>query len=174
MAGCDKMVKCWDLASDQSIQVLIALHKKHAWIKILNSHLFSKVAAHEAPVKTCNWIKAPNYTCLMTGSWDKTLKFWDLRQQSPILTLNLPERCYTADVEYPVAVVSTAARHLLVYQLENSPQEYKRIDSPLKYQHRCVSIFKDKKGMPSGFALGSIEGRVAIQYINPTNPKVFD
>jgi len=110
----------------------------------------------------------------MTGSWDKTLKFWDLRQQSPILTLNLPERCYTADVEYPVAVVSTAARHLLVYQLENSPQEYKRIDSPLKYQHRCVSIFKDKKGMPSGFALGSIEGRVAIQYINPTNPKVFD
>ena len=27
MAGCDKMVKCWDLASDQSIQVLIVLAK---------------------------------------------------------------------------------------------------------------------------------------------------
>ena len=131
-----------------------------------------KVAAHDGPIKTCHWIKSHNYSCLMTGSWDKTLKFWDLRQQQPILTLNLPERCYCADVEYPVAVVSTAARHLLVYQLENSPQEFKRIESPLKYQHRCVSIFKDKKGMPSGFALGSIEGRVAIQYINPTNPKV--
>lgn len=131
-----------------------------------------QVAAHDAPIKTCHWIKSHNYSCLMTGSWDKTLKFWDLRQQQPILTLNLPDRCYCADVEYPVAVVSTAARHLLVYQLENSPQEFKRIDSPLKYQHRCVSIFKDKKGMPSGFALGSIEGRVAIQYINPTNPKV--
>lgn len=33
-----------------------------------------QVAAHEAPVKTCHWIKAPNYTCLMTASWDKTLK----------------------------------------------------------------------------------------------------
>lgn len=40
------------------------------------------------------------------------------------------------------------------------------------FQHRCVSIFNDKKtNAPTGFALGSIEGRVAIQYVNPTNPK---
>ena len=30
----------------------------------------------------------------------------------------------------------------------------------------------DKKtNQPTGFALGSIEGRVAIHYVNPTNPK---
>jgi len=52
MASCDKQVKCWDLGSNQTIQV----------------------AAHDAPVKTCHWVKAPAYTCLMTGSWDKTLK----------------------------------------------------------------------------------------------------
>lgn len=52
MAACDKMVKCWDLGSNQSIQV----------------------AAHDAPVMTCHWIKGTNYSCLMTGSWDKTLK----------------------------------------------------------------------------------------------------
>jgi hypothetical protein len=35
-----------------------------------------------------------------------------------------------------------------------------------------VSIFQDKKtNLPTGFALGSIEGRVAIQYVNTTNPK---
>ena len=39
-------------------------------------------------------------------------------------------------------------------------------------QHRCVSIFNDKKtNQPTGFALGSIEGRVAIHYVNPANPK---
>lgn len=102
----------------------------------------------------------------MTTSWDKTMKFWDLRQQQPTLTIALPERAYSADVDYPVAVVTTASRHLIVYQLEGTPSEYKRVESPLKYQHRCVSVFKDKKGMPTGFALGSIEGRVAIQYIN--------
>lgn len=52
MASCDKQVKCWDLGSNQMVQV----------------------AAHDAPVKTCHWVKAPTYTCLMTGSWDKTLK----------------------------------------------------------------------------------------------------
>lgn len=31
---------------------------------------------HDAPVKTIHWIKAPNYSCVMTGSWDKTLKVW--------------------------------------------------------------------------------------------------
>ena len=30
------------------------------------------------------WVKAPNYTALMTGSWDKTLKFWDLRSPNPV------------------------------------------------------------------------------------------
>ncbi len=40
------------------------------------------------------------------------------------------------------------------------------------FQHRCVSIFTDKKtNSPTGFALGSIEGRVAIHYVNPQNPK---
>ncbi|CAL8070579.1 unnamed protein product [Orchesella dallaii] len=149
MASCDKTVKCWDLGSNQSIQV----------------------AQHDGPVKTCHWIKAPNYTALMTSSWDKTLKFWDMRSPNPILALNLPERSYCVDVEYPMAVVGTAGRHIVIYKLENTPTEYKRIESPLKYQHRCVAIFKDKQNQPTGFALGSVEGRVAIQYVNPVNPK---
>lgn len=97
---------------------------------------------------------------------------------------------------YPMGVVGTAGRGLIIYQLDNTPREFKRIDSPLKYQHRCLSIFKDKQNQPtgnehrelatffsqlinslslflfpSGFALGSVEGRVAIQYVNPINPK---
>lgn len=148
-ASCDKTVKMWDLNSNQMIQV----------------------AQHDAPVKTVHWIKNPNYSCVMTGSWDKTLKFWDTRSSSPLMTINLPERCYCADVVYPMAIVGTASRGLIVYQLETQPQEYKRIESPLKYQHRCVSIFLDKKGSPTGFALGSVEGRVAIHYVSPQNPK---
>lgn len=149
MASCDKQVKCWDLASNQTMQV----------------------AQHDAPVNTCHWIKAPSYSCLMTGSWDKTLKFWDTRTSQPMLTLTLPERCYCADVDYPMAVVGTASRGLIIYQLEGRPQEFKKVESPLKYQLRCVAIFRDKKRAPTGFALGSVEGRVAIQYVNPSTPK---
>lgn len=71
-----------------------------------------------------------------------------------------------------MAVVGTANRHVIVYSLENTPTEFKQQESPLKYQHRCVAIFNDvKKKTPAGYAIGSIEGRVAIQYLNPQNPK---
>lgn len=143
-ASCDKTVKMWDLNSNQSIQV----------------------AQHDAPVKTVHWIKSPTYSCLMTGSWDKTLRFWDLKQQQPLLTINLPERVYCADVIYPMAAVALANKQVVIYQLENQPAEYKRVDSNLKFQSRCISIFCDKKNMPCGFGLGSVEGRVSIQYVN--------
>jgi len=33
-----------------------------------------------------------------------------------------------------MAVVGTAARGVIIYQLDNQPQEFKRMESPLKYQ----------------------------------------
>jgi len=49
-----------------------------------------------------------------------------------------------------MAVVGTAGRQLIVYQLEGEPTEFKKTDTPLKYQYRCVAIFKDKKKVPTG------------------------
>ena len=66
------------------------------------------------------------------------------------MSIELGERCYCADVDYPMAVVGTAGRGIIIYTLEGQPKEFKRIDPPLKYQHRCISIFKDKKGSPTG------------------------
>lgn len=143
-ASADKTVKMWDLASNQQMQV----------------------AAHDAPVKTVHWIKTNQYTCIMTTSWDKTIKFWDMRSQNPLSSINLPERSYCADVYGPMAVVSTADRSILVYKLDPSPTLVKQSDSPFKFQHRCVSIFCNEKREANGYALGSIEGRVAVQYVD--------
>ncbi|CAG0914771.1 unnamed protein product [Notodromas monacha] len=149
-ASCDKTVKGWDLSSNQYVTI----------------------GQHDAPIRSVHWVKAPNYTCLMTGGWDRNLKFWDTRSPNPMLTIQLPERCYCADVKYPMGIVSTAQRGIIIYQLDGTPREYKKVESPLKYQHRAVAIFADKnKGDPVGFALGSVEGRVAVQYVSPTNPK---
>lgn len=35
---------------------------------------------------------------------------------------------------HPMAAVATAERGLIVYQLENQPSEFRRIESPLKHQ----------------------------------------
>ena len=90
----------------------------------------------------------------MTGSWDKTLKFWDTRSPNPIMTIDIGERCYAADVDYPMAVVGTAGRGLIIYNLDGQPKEYKRVEPPLKYQHRCISIFRDKKNPPQPTGIG--------------------
>merc|ERR1719208_383254 len=44
-------------------------------------------------------------TKVFMASCDKQVKCWDLRAQSPMLSIDLPERAYCADVDYPMAVV---------------------------------------------------------------------
>ncbi|CDS40383.1 mRNA export protein rae1 [Echinococcus multilocularis] len=148
--GADKCAQMWDLASNQFVQV----------------------GGHDAPIKTVHFISSPNYTCIMTGGWDKKLRFWDMRQPTPMSSLDLNERVYCADAVYPVGVVGCAGRQIVVYTLEKGPEVAAQIESPLSYQNRCISIFLDKqKQSPTGFALGSIEGRVAIQYFQPSAPR---
>lgn len=138
-AGCDKQAKMWPLLSGgQAVTV----------------------GMHEAPIKDIEWI--PEMNLLVTGSWDKTLKYWDLRQSNPVHTQMLPERCYGMSIRHPLMVVATADRNVVIFNLANPQTEYKRVQSPLKYQTRCVATFPDKQG----FLLGSIEGRVAVQHID--------
>jgi mRNA export factor len=169
-ASCDKTAKMWDLQSNAFIQI----------------------AAHDQPIRTIHYIQRPSYSCVMTGSWDRTgkkknlllrkkkndfliialVKFWDTRQATPLKQFTFSERIYAADIFGPMAVITTADRGIYVYSLDQGPIEYKKFDSLLKYQHRCISIFPDKTRKPHGFAIGSIEGRVAIMYVDTANPVV--
>lgn len=58
-------------------------------------------------------------------------------------------------------VCATAERHIVTINLNNPTNIYKKIDSPLKWQTRVVACFP----AGDGYAVGSIEGRVAIQYV---------
>ncbi|KAG6422005.1 hypothetical protein SASPL_118566 [Salvia splendens] len=137
--GCDKQVKMWPLLSGgQPVTV----------------------AMHDAPIKELAWI--PEMSLLVTGSWDKTLRYWDLRQPNPTWVQQLPERCYALTVKHPLMVVGTADRNLVVFNLQNPQTEFKRVVSPLKYQTRCLAAFPDRQG----FLVGSIEGRVGVHHLD--------
>jgi len=123
----------------------------------------TQVAQHDAPIKTVKWVDAPQAGLLATGSWDSTIKYWDLRAPAPVVTVTIPERCYSFDVKYPLLVVGTAGRHIQIYNLNNPNTPYKTIVSPLKWQTRVVSCFTANN--KSGFAVGSVEGRVAIHFV---------
>lgn len=139
-ASADKELQMWDLASNKMQQV----------------------GAHDAPIKACRW--CPTLNCVVTGSWDKTIKFWDCRQSQPVKSFTLPERVYSLDVVQNLCVVATAdPKYVFAYRLNDGPQEYRQIQSQLKMQNRVIRCFPSA----DGFALGSIEGRVAIQYVQP-------
>jgi len=134
------------------------------------------VAQHAAPIKSVHHVTEMGV--IVTGSYDKTIKYWDLRQSNPVASIQLNERVYAMDVKYPVLAVATATvpenvvdrgvqkvekkNKVFIYNLQGNPsQPFRTVDSPLKFQHRCLEIFPDK----TGFAVGSVEGRVAISHV---------
>ncbi|KIX07681.1 uncharacterized protein Z518_02335 [Rhinocladiella mackenziei CBS 650.93] len=119
------------------------------------------LVAHEQPVRSCCFATINNAPILITGSWDKTVKYWDLRSPNPVATLQCQERVYTMDVRNKLLVIGTADRYINIVDLNSPEKFYKSIQSPLKFQTRVVSCFTDA----TGFAVGSIEGRCAIQYV---------
>ncbi|KAF2794337.1 WD40 repeat-like protein [Melanomma pulvis-pyrius CBS 109.77] len=121
---------------------------------------FMKV--HGAAIKCVRWFQTQGKDYLATGSWDKTVKYWDLAGSTPVAVLECGERVYTMDVKNQLLVIGTAERHIHMINLNEPTKIAKTITSPLKWQTRVVSCFADA----SGFAVGSIEGRCAIQYVD--------
>ncbi|KDE04671.1 Poly(A)+ RNA export protein [Microbotryum lychnidis-dioicae p1A1 Lamole] len=127
----------------------------------LNTGQATQVAQHEQPIRIVKWIDQGN-GLLATGSWDRTIKYWDLRTPNPVGAVQLAERCYTMDVRGNLMVVGTAERKIQIINLQSPTTVFKTLDSPLRWQTRVVSCFPDA----SGYALGTIEGRVAIQHLD--------
>ncbi|KAI5300048.1 hypothetical protein KEM56_002787 [Ascosphaera pollenicola] len=143
-AGADKAARMLDLASNGAAPV--------------------QVAAHDAPIRCCEMIMNPSNSAqslLVTGSWDKTVKYWDLRQSTPIATLECQERIYTLSTKNKLMVIGTADRYINIVNLDQPTKFFKTMQSPLKWQTRVVSCFTDA----TGFAVGSVEGRCAIQHV---------
>ena len=122
-----------------------------------------QVAIHDAPIRCCQVVEVPGSQgpILVTGSWDKKVKYWDLRQSTPVATIDCQDRVYAMDSRNKLLVVGTADRYLNIIDLSQPQKFYKTVQSPLKWQTRCVSTFIDA----TGFAIGSTEGRCAIHYV---------
>jgi mRNA export factor len=73
--------------------------------------------------------------------------------------------------QFPLLVTSHSEKHIHVWDLNKINQGvYDPIyvsESPLKYSTSAICCFGDGKG----YAVGSIEGRCGIVYVNFTNPE---
>jgi mRNA export factor len=83
-----------------------------------------------------------------------------MRSSSPAAVVQLEERCYAMDLCGQLLVAATAERKIQIYNMQNPTQQFgNTVESPLKFQTRSLACFPDQ----TGYAIGSIEGRVAIQ-----------
>eukprot|EP00039_Didymoeca_costata_P032236 m.37138 g.37138 ORF g.37138 m.37138 type:complete len:360 (+) comp9254_c0_seq1:94-1173(+) len=157
---------CWEPSGSR---VFSASADKELQMWDLGANKLQQVGVHAEPIKCARW--CPTLNCVMTGSWDKTIKFWDCRSPQPAAQFQMPERVYAMDVCKNLAVVATAEqKHIYSYNLDQAPKEYRKINTQLHMQTRCITCFPSA----DGFAVGSIEGRVGIQYIDANRGKSDD
>jgi mRNA export factor len=120
---------------------------------------------HENGVKEVVWNS--NHNIVISGGWDCMLHFWDLRQQMPALSLNVGKKVYSMSLTYPLLVIGLDNRQVIYFNLNKlGGMDFKpeaTFESHLRYQTRKVATFLPDG---TGYAIGSIEGRVAIKHID--------
>jgi len=121
------------------------------------------IGAHDQPVSAVRYFK--KHDCVVSGSWDGKVKFWQIGNPNPIpiVELKLTEKVYNLDVCGEVMVVGLSNRWIVVYDLKgDGPYEVSREQSPLPYQTREITVFPDA----TGYAVSDIGGRIGIQYLD--------
>ncbi|XP_077481313.1 mitotic checkpoint protein BUB3 [Stigmatopora argus] len=143
----------------------------HAWSGDLDNYLKmldlntdqdTIVGKHDAPIRCVE--HCPEVNVMVTGSWDRSVRLWDPRAPCNAGTFTQPDKVYTMSVAGDRLIVGTAGRRVLVWDLRNMGYVQQRRESSLKFQTRCIRAFPNKQG----YVLSSIEGRVAVEYLDPS------
>jgi len=127
-----------------------------------NSNAETIVGNHDAPIRCVEYSQDTNL--VVTGGWDQTLKLWDPRSPCNVGSVAQPDKVYTMSVCGDKIVVGTAGRKVLLWDLRNMGIVQQRRESSLKYQTRAIRCFPNRQG----YVLSSIEGRVAVEYLDPS------
>ena len=161
IVGCNNKVNYWNLSSPQAPP--------------------SELGSHAQPIRAIHRAVVGGSNCLVTGSWDKTLSYWDPRTPRQLARVQLDERVYAMDVNRSSMVVALggqATRKVFIFDLSRSHDRptWELPSSPLKFQTRCVRIFHDlnSQGRPQSFAISSIEGRCAIRRLDQSEDSAQD
>ncbi|CAG8475389.1 8397_t:CDS:2 [Paraglomus brasilianum] len=122
----------------------------------------SIIGTHDDGVKCVEYCK--DNSVIVTGSWDKTVRLWDIREKDASIGVHAqPNKVFALDVVQYKLVVAMAGRHVFIYDIRYMAEPIQRRESSLKFMTRSV------KCMPNGqgYACSSIEGRVAVEFFDP-------
>jgi len=116
---------------------------------------------------------------IVTGSWDSTIALHDPRAPRPqVDSFNQPERVYHMDVVGNTLVVVMGGRKINIFDIRRMEKPTQERDSSLRFMTRALACMPTGEGRHSssifirilttwpGFSVGSIEGRIAVEYFD--------
>lgn len=137
------------------------------------------LSTHDSGVR--NVVYSRPHRMLISSSWDKTLHLHIIENNAlahPFATVALPDKPHCLSVSDTKLVVAIASREILVFDLASlvdaasqpkapSPLPVEPIqhrEPALKYMTRDIACKPDD----AGFAISSIEGRIAVEFFDPS------
>jgi cell cycle arrest protein BUB3 len=138
------------------------------------------LSCHEAGVKSVVFSK--EHSIVISASWDSTLHVHRTNADSTPAVIPLPSKPFSLSLTPTKLVVAMASRALHIYDLKSltllsdqadaPPPEvnkleiepWQRRESSLKFMTRAVACMPDD----AGYASSSIEGRVAVEWFDPS------
>jgi cell cycle arrest protein BUB3 len=132
------------------------------------------LSTHAAGVR--NVLYSAEHNLLISSAWDSTMHLHDLSRPGEYTIVTLPSKPFSLSASSTKLVVAMASRAVNIYEFtalakaaqqpgENIHVEpWQRRESSMKYMTRAVAC------MPTdaGYASSSIEGRVAVEWFDPS------
>lgn len=146
--------------ADASRAVSVGLEKKLVLWDFHNLQE-SLLGRHDEAIRCVEFHPATGQ--VFSGSWDRTVRAWDLRQpETPTSEVSLGHKVFAMDVGVDKIIVGASDLRIHIFDLRKLAQPLEKRDSLLKHQIRALKIGKD----PRFYASSSVEGRVGIEYFD--------
>ncbi|OAO17605.1 mitotic checkpoint protein BUB3 [Blastocystis sp. ATCC 50177/Nand II] len=142
-------------------------------VKIYDFHLKQEriLGYHHAAVSSVLYLREMNW--VVSASWDKTVKIWDLSknvENEPLQTIELPAKVYRMDLNKDLKLFLALDGHqIATCDLRSLATPPVVRESLLKFTLHSLAALLDG----SGTIVGSIEGRVGVEFTDPAAGKPF-
>ncbi|KAI8074484.1 WD40-repeat-containing domain protein [Gongronella butleri] len=112
---------------------------------------------HASGARSIHWDK--DRQCAYSGSWDKTLRVWDVRAGTETNKVKLGHKVFSMDLRGHLLGAALTDRETRVFDTRKMSEPLHSIRVPQRHMLKCLRITPDATGM----AVASIDGRVCLE-----------